>query len=204
MSGMGGGGGGWAKSAPHSIEDTTQLANPGYRTLDSRFEQNCQRVAWAAELLRRGYDVEALPYDNAKDGKNGGFATNKNYMRIVEGNENLEKTVTVRARTASSAVDKIRDIMKSYGDGARAMIAITWKTGDGKGHVFNLETLKGGDVVGYDAQNPYKRGRDVLSDYIREAVLSPKYPIRQIRILRLDDVKIDPSKFAEIVKPKGD
>lgn len=201
-SGGGGGGGGigsgfnapalWKKTKHSSMGDALSRANPNYFSR-REFQTNCQRTAWAAELIRRGYSVEAL------EQMNDGLSRNKNYFRIVPGNENLEMTTTVRARSTDSALTKINKIMSDYGEGARAIIAVTWKDNNGGGHVFNLETTKGGKVVGYDTQN----GRsDILREYISQAVTMPKHPIRQIRILRTDNLNLDYSKFNNVVKGK--
>ena len=112
------------------------------------------------ELRRRGYDVEAQPTYSNDVWPQVAYTTREGArLGRWRGAFRDAKTdyVGVRGSTANTArgeekvLKNIADKMKSYGDGARAIVNFAYR-GRGIGHVFNVEKTKGG-MVFVDAQS---------------------------------------------------
>ena len=118
------------RGKPKDMDTALAATNPHYRE-GKEWQQNCQRCVFAYEMQRRGYDVEAmprifdgtdeLPYAHAKGG----------WMNVMEG----AKMVDMPSR---KTLDKMLEQMSEWGDGARAIVNVTWK-GERSGHVFIAE-----------------------------------------------------------------
>ena len=115
-----------------------EAGEPGYENYDI----NCQRCIWAYELLRRGYDVEALP-NNDEFGYVWKYidkvVKNKTYSDLVD--MSVQPGQKDRITTVQQNIEKQ---MKEWGDGTRAFVRID-------GHVFNVEQIDGKTVV-FEAQ----------------------------------------------------
>ena len=68
---------------PKTPEEALANANAANYNKDRAYQINCQRVVWAYELQRRGYDVEALP-------NNDNLGSGTNWHSIVDGTLNRE------------------------------------------------------------------------------------------------------------------
>lgn len=140
------------KGKPFSIGDAVIETNKKrYSTSYREFSENCQRCVVAYELRRRGYDVEALPTfkgddlgaisfrdDNKKilKGKwEGAFKSAKN---INVGSSGVKENTTAAEK---QVINNIEKQMASYGEGARAVVQILYRSGGG--HVFNVEYNNG-------------------------------------------------------------
>lgn len=127
-----------------SIEDTLKTVNPNYKNwydTPTEWKINCQRVVYANEMARRGFDVEAKPKI-----MKGPDPMMSHWREGFEGQtwqENLGKRNT--------QVEKaINDQMAEWGEGSRAIVYVAWQ-GTRTAHVFNVENVKG-KLVAYDAQ----------------------------------------------------
>lgn len=134
------------RKSAFSLMDSVRLANPLY-SRGNEWQINCQRCVFAYELLRRGYDVEAkpvptdgsydpLPYRSRNDG----------WTSLMSGMSNHKFDRTSGKTQLQDAIDT----MKDWGAGARAIIAVQWRSGGG--HVFIAETTSGGSVRFVDPQ----------------------------------------------------
>lgn len=117
-----------------TMEDALKAANPHYAE-GKEWQYNCQRVVFAYEMQRRGYDVEAkprlfdgsdrLPYGDAPGG----------WKDVMTGMEQVNMP-------SRNTIDKMDAQMAKWGDGARAIVRIRWK-GNRGGHVFVAEQVNG-------------------------------------------------------------
>lgn len=101
--------------------------NPHYDTSYDAYSSNCQRAVLTYEARRRGYDVTALPTY-----KGDMLPYSKDYMKALS-NPNTVST--------GKSVRKIEAQMKSYGNGARAIITVN--KSNGNGHAFIAEYHSG-------------------------------------------------------------
>ena len=136
-------------SGAHSMKEDLKATNPNYASDDpmSPWNNNCQRCVSAYEARRRGYDVEAQPVPNGVDTlpimnhPNG-------WPSVYKG----AKLIDCSANTGALAAIKVNDQMRTWGDGARAIVRIRWnKTADVGGHVFIAE-MKNGKINFVDPQ----------------------------------------------------
>lgn len=114
-------------------------ANPRYKTeqdINGLYSENCQRAAAAYELRRRGYDVEAKPYDSDKSYSVVDYAFKNNKEYIISNLPKSGKTV-------------IENFLLSWGDGSRVKIVVYWQNGGS--HAFIGENV-GGKIIFLDPQ----------------------------------------------------
>ena len=163
------------KGRPMSMENAVRGANPYYDGSYKEFSENCQRAVVAYEARRRGYNVTAQPTfegDTLPQGNIGGKG-NGRWQGAFQG----AKSESVGARTAKGVQNNIENKMKEYGDGARAIVKITWKNGEG--HVFNVER-KNGKTHYVDAQIGAKYNPSQLFTQVKP---------QSTRIVRTDNLK---------------
>lgn len=122
----------------HSIEDDLQAVNPNYDEYDynSPWSNNCQRCVSAYEARRRGYDVEALPLPSDHDplmimNHPKGWPTVYKNGRLVD----------CSAITGELAGNNVKNQVREWGPGARAIVRVRWTLGGG--HVFIAENVEG-------------------------------------------------------------
>lgn len=147
----------------------------------SKFKKsnNCQKFAAALELKFRGKSREVTPtfspFDRCFDVPKGKASPLANWCLIKNGE--------FRSIDSENPVDKVKEIMTKFGEGSRAIIAVSWKSG--RGHVFNL-TVVDGEVYLMDATaNRLKKVDD--SDYLRDKTDGKK----SLGIFRTDNGTID-------------
>lgn len=131
-----------AKGAPNSIAESLIETNPHHSYSAKEFSENCQRCVVAYELNRRGYDVTALPTYRGDTLKKVVYynPAKGTYEGRWKGAFRNAKTINVGSNTTNGVTANIRNQMKSFGDGSRAVVQIFYKGG---GHVFNVENNKG-------------------------------------------------------------
>lgn len=175
--------------APKTPEEALANANAANYNKDRTYQINCQRVVWAYELQRRGYDVEALP--NTDD-----LGRGTNWHSIVDGKidriglaENWW-TKTTNAKNAKKATE----VMAQWGEGSRA--AVRFSRARGGGHVFNVE-YRNGKIEVFEAQSG--RRPTSLSKYLSEQKAHPNY----VEIFRIDNLKFNDSEIPRYVKKRG-
>ena len=168
---------------PSSISEALKISNPNYYTGEPKWRRNCQRCVFAYEMNRRGFDVEAKP-------------------RILDGFDSLPKmdhpkgwshvmkgaTLLTPSPDGQNVKKSIESQMKSWGDGARAVVRVRWDTG--KGHVFVAEQM-GGKTYFVDPQS----GKKSCGHYFSKIIGS------ETRLMRMDN--LEPTELiAECVKAR--
>ena len=173
------------RGEPKSIEASYRGVNPNYWK-GIKWRENCQRVVFAYEMSRRGYDVEArerlyngdtLPYAYDRQG----------WMAVFK--DMLKQEVRI---TSVNEHDQVVRQMTKWGTGARAIVHVRW-AGTNSGHVFNAEVLPNGSVVFVDAQI----GRQInLNGYLDKAAKG------ETTLVRVDN--LEPTELLrKCVKRKG-
>lgn len=112
-------------------------ANPNFDPTGtySEYDANCQRCVVAYEMRRRGYDVTAQPtYKGDELPKVVGAKSWGKWQGAFRG----AKPENVGGRNATAVVNNIDKKMRSYGNGARAVVQVMYKNRN-FGHVFNVE-----------------------------------------------------------------
>lgn len=149
----------------HTIAQDLVSSNPNYGK-GQEWSINCQRCCPTYEMRRRGFDVEALPYGKSTDAAYTGW---QNIFQDA-------KWKSVGANRGLATKDNIIDIMKNYGDGARAEVYVQWKRGSA--HVFMCENHNG--IISFiDPQS----GKQDVSGYF--ALIKPSKTL----LCRLDELK---------------
>lgn len=177
------------QGAPKTPEEALANANAANYNKDRTYQINCQRVVWAYELQRRGYDVEALP--NTDD-----LGRGTNWHSIVDGKIDriyLNDTPWVRTSNAQNA-KHAAEIMAGWGEGSRA--AVRFSRARGGGHVFNVE-YRNGKIEVFEAQSG--RRPKSLSKYLSEQKADPSF----VEIFRTDNLKFKESEIPRYVKKRG-
>lgn len=131
-----------AKGKAISPTVAANTVNPDRTVEYGDYSMNCQRCVIAYELNRRGYNVEA----EASSGDNDPMPYNRNWSKAFKD----PKFTNVGATTTNAVNKKILKEMQSWGNGSRAIVAVTYNA-RGDGHVFNVE-YRNGELHYYDAQ----------------------------------------------------
>lgn len=177
------------KGTPKTPEEALANANSANYNKERGYQVNCQRVVWAYELQRRGYDVEALPnYDDLGRGTNWHSIVDGKVDRIY-----LNPTPWLRSSNAQNAKNA-EQIMSQWGEGSRAAIRFGRKSGGG--HVFNVE-YKNGKIEVFEAQSGHRPKS--LSKYLSEQKADPAF----VEIFRTDNLKFNNSEIPKYVKRRG-
>lgn len=131
------------KGAAIPMQTAYKDANPNFDKSGTyaEYTQNCQRCVVAYELRRRGYDVTALPTYEGDTLPTTRVIGNTKWGRW-QGAFQKASPENVGGRTTSNIVNNIEKRMKSFGDGARGVVSVTYKKSN-RGHVFNVEQRKG-------------------------------------------------------------
>lgn len=137
------------KSKSINMEKAYKDANPNYdpRGTYDEYRANCQRCVVAYEMRRRGYDVTAQPtYANDTLGRVVRQDKSGAEWSRWQGAFRNARPISVKAKTPEGVVKNIRDKMKSFGEGSRGVVSITYVDKRGRttntGHVFNVEQRK--------------------------------------------------------------
>lgn len=182
-------------------------ANPGYRVDRSAYGVNCARVANAAELRRRGYDVSAGPGMYSVDSSVGGEKMRDYLVGLLDvrtggtykGASNFVSTTDVAMnawRTADGATRVPQSAMKAAAKGGRNAATVEmfergvpegatgfaegkWKGRKDSSHIWNW-TKQDGKIKFFEAQNGSGfRPRSEYLDRLSDATL---------RMVRVDDL----------------
>lgn len=140
---------------PEFGDQVYKYVNPGYKTGEMVYKENCQRCVIADEMQWRGYDVVAQavnkndPVDsrvdtcfdvNAKEYKNDPFG-----FKLFESKSTLKKD--------------LKAAFTEWGEDARAILRIKWKNGGG--HFVTIRK-DDGNIIIEDPQNGKKYDIDWL------------------------------------------
>lgn len=106
----------------------------------SLYHCNCQRCVACYELGRRGYSVEALPFDGRYPGISTvfslrGYRSDDTYLSKDNDKYKINR---LPKTTAQSIINAMTD----WGDGARATLSFEWR-GSSTAHVVNIENVNG-------------------------------------------------------------
>ena len=113
--------------------------NPNYGTAD-KWDKNCQRCVVADEMIERGYNVTAKPYDpNDLIGADGWAAWD------IRSEDILSDLGYVPVLYKDSYKDVAKEAFEKWGDGSRAIVRTALKNGDG--HLFTAK--RKGDKINY-------------------------------------------------------
>lgn len=131
---------------PEFSDQVYKYVNPGYKTGEMVYKENCQRCVIADEMQWRGYDVVAQavnkkdPVDsrvdtcfdvNTKEYKNDPFG-----FKLFDSKSTLKKD--------------LKDAFTEWGTDARAILRIKWKRGGG--HFVTIREVDGNIII-EDPQN---------------------------------------------------
>lgn len=127
---------GTKRGTPIPADKALAGANPMYTTGGMAYSENCQRCVQTYELRRRGYDVEAKPYDIEK-----GAAQEIRFGYEMYQDPDIYgvfKTMLVKDKISKIQAQKMIDSMP---DGARGSVIFAWDSK--KGHTFSFERIDG-------------------------------------------------------------
>ena len=145
-------------SGEHTFTQDLQNTNPNYSSGNLSWTNNCQRCVSAYEARRRGYDVTAAPVPEGDDEISHIFPVEKGIFSPYEGAEPID----VSANSGTQAALNIDDLMESWGDGARAIVCVQWRAG--QGHAFIAERVDGQTrYVDPQTGNPQVRTHFILA-----------------------------------------
>lgn len=164
------------KGRPMSTREAVMKANPFYdKTAEAKeYNENCQRAVVATEARFRGYDVIAQPTYNGDT-----MPYNDNWAN----NFNGAKVESVGRKTQEATRKALEDKMRGYGDGARAVMAVQWRSGSG--HVLNV-VQRGKNTYYYDGQTG--------------SIFSPTALYSAIKLKSAKVARVDNLSFAENAK----
>lgn len=187
---------------PKTPEEALSTVNPNYYR-DSKWRKNCQRCAWAYELQRRGFDVEALPSESTATYKDkfgdsqknfdGTWRTPGNYSQVAKGDLQWSDYIgdmwgSYFGGSPASAEAIKAEILK-HGNNARGFMRMA---APGGAHVVNWETDAKGKVSFYDAQ-PGKK--NTITDF-------KKAGFKTFSVARTDNVELT-DLIKKAVKKRG-
>lgn len=122
----------------HTVQQDLAAVNPNY-SKGKEWRINCQRCCPTYEMRRRGFDVTAKPFMTSQD------PAYQNWMTIFE----KADWKSVGASRTHLCKANVENLMRSWGDGARAEVYVQWKLGSA--HVFMAEN-HGGVISFIDPQ----------------------------------------------------
>lgn len=119
---------------PFDAFSNAKEVNPNFDWVggDFAYTHNCQRCAVAFEVRERGYDVVALGASSA-----GGYGAEAEIVHMFKEASRLEFDGRGHSNT-----EAVRNQMREWGDGSRAIITIR-RDGGMTGHAFNAEYKDG-------------------------------------------------------------
>ena len=197
------------RGEPKTFEQMVQQGvNPKYMSEEDDkgdYSDNCQSCTVAAELVIRGYDVEAGPY-STHEAKDLGRSSKSAYLDPETGEECVPDIIYYNE---ISCIDYLEQNVKQ---GERYELSYNTPTESGNleydkeheydGHVVIITRNKNNELEYYDPQNGERaRGKGV------KAILEPNFqyknPVAPPRILRIDDKALNPKYVNKVVKKRN-
>ncbi|MBR4489821.1 hypothetical protein IKP13_04225, partial [bacterium] len=137
-----------------------KIVNPNYKTGSREYTYNCQRCVIADELQWRGYDVVAKGYNPKDPIKNSGWAA---WDVAPRGNDKYGFKVF---DTVKNLGEKLDSAFEEWGDDARAVLRIQWKSKyGGNGHFLTIRK-ENGKVLIEDPQDGTTKDIDALLTFL--------------------------------------
>jgi len=166
------------KGSPKDLDTAMTTANPHFlesvQNKDKQYTHNCQRCIWAVELMRRGYDVEAMP--RTADGTYAYMESSYAHSFSNVGDPPLKFGHAIGSVWYKPKAADVKAEILQHPEGSRgALVMHSFKNG----HVCNWEIVKG-KVVIYDGQIGQKHS---LTDLMKRGYTS-------FSVARMDNVKI--------------
>lgn len=154
--------GDWSKDLKHkdptlTKEEDQAAVNPNYTgEYDDPYTNNCAYCTTAYDLRRRGYDVEAMPYDESITPPTNIAGISLLYENTTAEDWSRTTILDVDAPDSENEwevndrySDSIRDIWTDSPDGSYGQLAVVWKTGGGHNMFWEKED---GEVIIRDCQ----------------------------------------------------
>ena len=182
------------KGASGDIQDAIDNTNPHYaqsfKSKDGLYHKNCQRCVWAAELRRRGYDVEAKPriLNGPDQAVKFDPSVPGSFVNGAKGGLDFSGHSAGSIWWKPKASEITSMIKNDFPDGSRGMLVMT---GPGRGHVCNWE-IKNGKLTIYDGQTHAKHSATELI----------KRGFSKFEAARMDNVELT-DLVKNFVRPRG-
>lgn len=196
------------RGKPKTFEEMAkQGVNPNFGSpedTEGDYSDNCQSCTVAAELVIRGYDVEAGPY-STPEAKDLGHSSKSAYLDPETGEECVPDIIYYNE---ISCIDYLEQNVKQ---GERYELSYNTPTESGNleydkeheydGHVVIITRNKNNELEYYDPQNGERaRGKGVKD--ILEPNFQYKNPVAPPRILRIDDKALNPTYVNSVVRKR--
>lgn len=145
------------KSMPPKTADGDSV-NPDYEKSEN-YKINCQSCAFAYELRRRGYNVEARPRGSTADGGSGEWGdklsmrSNDAFINIMTGEAPERFPLTSKnTRSRAGCMRMLKELDSVVKPNERYAFTCVWK-GTLYGHIFNIEKDNKGKLYLIDSQS---------------------------------------------------
>lgn len=160
-----------------SLAQQARMVNPHYwdTSLDYAYTINCQRCALSFEMRMRGYDTQAMPAPNGGLGAEAKFVWQFGKPEFDE------------AANGVASIESVRDTMRQWGDGSRAIVCIDRYNGE-DGHAFNAVYQNGVLSIIDPQSGTLADDRDGLEN-MREYYISASSTSR-VKLYRTDGKKL--------------
>lgn len=181
-----------------------QGVNPNYSVqedINGEYSKNCQSCNVACELLMRGYDVEANPYNNPTAKELGKFK-NSAYINPATGKQCIPEQIDLEKVDCYDYIDETVKVGERY----EFSYSLTPDEDDyytTDSHTVFMTRMDNGKLLIYDGQNgeiayDNKETRSYIESHINEynTVFSP-------RLLRVDDKKVNTYYTDKVVRASG-
>lgn len=166
------------QGSPKDYKEAMALANPHFaesvQNKDDLYTKNCQRCFWAVELMRRGYDVEAMP--RTADNTYATLDPALPHSFVNVGDPPLQFSAAIGNIWYKAKATDVKAEILRHPEGSRGALVMH---GYKKGHVCNWEIVKG-KVVIYDGQVGKKH---TLTDLMKKGFVS-------FKVARMDNVGV--------------
>lgn len=168
--------------------------NPNFEKNEG-YQINCQTCVVVFEARLRGYDIEAKPF---KEGSNSDkLSCNTNLAWLTPEGKHPEYLSNTNAKTTDSIYNYISDTVKP---GERYTLEGLWKGFFSGGHIISIFREQNGNLVAYDPQINKIYSEKTLKAEILDNMQKGPTPETNIRLLRVDNLRIDYCFVNPIVK----
>lgn len=145
------------------IDTALKTVNPNF----PEQHKNCQRCVVAYELQRRGYDVEAMPFDGNYPSIFSLFKypERSDRFKYVINKDYIDESKGYKInRSPKATANTVKGYMLDWGNNSRATLVVEWR-GTKTSHIINVENVNG-DVWLIDAQCGRKTTK--IEEYLKE------------------------------------
>ena len=194
-----------------SFEEANESkGNPNYSS-GGGFRINCQSCVVANELRRRGFDVEAQKNTGRKGNLPNELSYKTNWAWIDPKTGKMPNKVSVSSCNTSEQNILLRNSKKTFienfdnatSEPGRYHIDWCWN-GQRSGHIITFERLKDGTGRLYDPQTGKTHTwDDYITVYQRPIGEVSYFEIKNVRVLRVDNMEINTSIIKGIVTKAG-